>query len=74
MQMQTSTTSSAAYLRTDLQPQAKLTFPQSEQSFGDMIADWVQRTNETQHDASTGLRDLIAGNVDNVHEVVLKSS
>ena len=73
--MQTSAASTSAYLRTDFPtPIAKGSKPDGDQNFADLVADVVQKANATQHEASAGIRELVAGNVDNVHEVVLKAA
>ena len=41
-------------------------------NFGQLVGDLVQEANTTQLDADDTVRELIAGNVDNVHDVVLK--
>lgn len=36
-----------------------------------MVGDLVQEANNTQLEADSSVRELMAGNVDNVHDVVL---
>ena len=43
-----------------------------DRSFGQLMGEFVQNANSMQVDADNTLQDLIAGNVDNVHDVVLK--
>ncbi len=43
-----------------------------DRSFSQLMGELVQNANSMQVDADNTLQDLIAGNVDNVHDVVLK--
>lgn len=44
----------------------------NKQSFVELIGDMVQDANTTHLEADNTVRELMAGNVDNVHDVVLK--
>ena len=52
--------------------QARRASGASEGGFGEMVGNLLKEVNETQAAADGTVRDLMAGNVDNIHDVVLK--